>query len=77
MSRNIVDRNLLTWEVFATGGRHGLPDEPKIVFQCLSDRTLRPRFVRRGGDSASAQGAVQALDHQQLLEMLDVAEPLN
>jgi len=77
MTRTIVDRDLLIWEVFATGGNHGLPEDPKIVFQCVSDPSRRPRYVRRGGDSAGAQGTVISLDEADLLEMLEVAQPLN
>ncbi len=70
MSRTFVDENLLSWEVYASGGRFGLPTEPKIVFHCLSDEKVRPRFVPRGGDEADAEGTVYALSEEELRDLL-------
>jgi hypothetical protein len=70
MSRVFVDEDLLSWEAFASGGKFGLADHPKIVFHCLSDRSRRPRYLRHGEDSAAAEQAVHALPETELLKML-------
>lgn len=77
MSRVFVDENLLSWEAFASAGRHGLPDDPKVVFHCLSDRSRRPRYVRFSGDNAEAEQVVHALPEDRLLEMLRDSEELD
>ncbi len=70
MSRVFTDENLLTWEVFASGGKFGLPDRPKIVFHCLSEPDRRARFVIHAGDEADAGGAVHDAPEGRLREML-------
>jgi hypothetical protein len=70
MSRVFSDTELLSWAAFATGGRHGLPDRPKIVFLCLSDPDRRSRFVEHAGDNASAQGVLRELPDDALRLLL-------
>lgn len=70
MSRVFVDDGLLTWEAYSSTGDFGLPEQPKIVFQCLSDPGRRARFVRHDGDSVSAQRAVQRLPDEGLQSLL-------
>lgn len=77
MSRVIVDNDLLSWEAFASGGKYGLPSEPKIVFQCLSEPSLRARYVRYGSDNAEAEQAIAVLPDAQLRELLAGAEELD
>jgi hypothetical protein len=77
MSRVFVDENLLSWEAYASGGRFGLPDEPKVVFHCLSDRSLRARYVRIGRDNAEAQQAVASVSDDELRQLLREADPLD
>jgi hypothetical protein len=77
MSRVFVDDDLLSWEAFASAGRYGLPDEPKIVFHCLSDRSRRALYVRRGGDNAEAEQLVHSLPDAELRAMLGEAEELD
>lgn len=77
MSRVFIDEDLLSWEAYASGGKYGLPDDPKIVFHCLSDRSLRPRYMRFGEDNAVAEGAVHTLPDDQLREMLSQAQDLD
>ena len=66
MSKTIVDKNMLTWEVYPSGGA----DRSHIVFNCLSNRMLRPRFVVASGDEADAERAVLEASNDQLQEML-------
>jgi hypothetical protein len=77
MSRVFIDEDLLTWEAYSSGGKYGLPDDPKIVFHCLSDRSLRARYVRLGDDNAAAESAVHSLPDDQLREMLREAQDLD
>lgn len=77
MSRVFTDENLLTWEVYASGGKWGLPDRPKIVFQCLSDPDRRARFVHHEGDEADAEEAVHEAREDRLREMLRTSSELD
>jgi hypothetical protein len=70
MSRTIMDKNFLTWEVYASGGPS---DQPNIVFNCLSNRMIRPRYVRAEGDGADAERVVSEASNEQLQQMLSQA----
>lgn len=73
MSRTFLDENLLTWEVFSSGGKFGLPERPKIVFLCLSDPSpaSRGRYViLQDGDAADAQEVVSTASDDRLRELL-------
>lgn len=78
MSRTFTDANLLTWEAYASGGKFGLPEQPKIVFLCLSDPDSRARYIRFSeGDEADAEQAVSQMDDQRLRELLATASELD
>jgi hypothetical protein len=70
VSRVISDNDLLSWEVFSSGGNFGLPDRPKIIFHCLSDPDRRSRYIRHEGDSATAERSVQTLPDDALQQLL-------
>jgi hypothetical protein len=70
MSRIFSDEQLLTWEAYSSGGRFGLPDQPKIVFHCLSDPHRPPRFVEHSGDSVSAERVLSELPEDGLRDLL-------
>ena len=74
MTRTILDPNLLTWEVYASGGPS---DQPNIVFNCLSNRMIRPRYVRTEGDEADAERIVSEASNEQLQEMLSKSTEVN
>lgn len=76
MSHTFTDENLLTWEAYASIGNFGLAVRPRIVFNCLSDTSLTPRFVERPGDEADAEEQVHELSEEQLRAMLREAQPL-
>jgi hypothetical protein len=76
MSHTFTDENLLTWEAYASSGDFGLAVRPRIVFNCLSDTSLTPRFVERPGDEADAEEQVHELSEDQLRAMLREAQPL-
>ncbi|HEX2093456.1 MAG TPA: hypothetical protein VHG28_13710 [Longimicrobiaceae bacterium] len=77
MSRVFVDDDLLTWEAYASGGRFGLAEQPKIIFHCLSDPQLRARFIVHQGDEADAEETVHDVPEERLKEMLKSSRELD
>jgi hypothetical protein len=77
MSRTFLDDNLLTWEVYPSGGPSGYTDRPFIVFNCLSNRMLRPRYVSTVGDEADAERTVDLASNEELLEMFKRSEEVS
>jgi hypothetical protein len=76
MSRVFQDENFIEWEAFASSGKFGFPDGPLVVFNCLTDRTMRPRVVRMAGDEADAQRKLENANEGDLLELFRRAETL-
>ncbi len=70
MARTFVDRDLLTWEVYPSAGEHGFSSNPHLVFNCLTDRLARPRYVGLDGDEASAETMVFDASEAKLLDLL-------
>ncbi|MDQ3388355.1 MAG: hypothetical protein M3483_02500 [Gemmatimonadota bacterium] len=70
MSRVFVDDGLLSWEAYASGGRFGVSEDPKIIFHCLSDPARRARFIVHGGDGEEAEERVHSLPEEALKELL-------
>jgi hypothetical protein len=70
MSRIFTDRDLLTWEAYASTGAFGLPDRPKVVFNCLSHQDRRARYVVSEGDRSEAEGALGEMSDDGLRELL-------
>lgn len=77
MSRIFTDDDLLTWEAFASGGKFGLPQEPKIIFHCVSKPGSRARYVTISGDEADAEERVHAASPDQLRSMLQEARDVD
>lgn len=76
MSRVFVDDDLLTWEAYASTGRFGLAERPRIVFHCLSDPGVRARFVIHSGDEANAEETVHQVPEDHLKQMLKESQAL-
>jgi hypothetical protein len=70
MSVTFTDDDLQSWEAYATGGDYGLANNPKVVFNCVSDPTRRPRYLEFTGDEADAEGLVSETSIPQLRAML-------
>jgi hypothetical protein len=68
--RRIVDENFREWEAYASAGRFGLPDRAYILFHCLTDRSLTPRYVEDDGDKAIAERRVATASDRELLDLL-------
>jgi hypothetical protein len=77
MSRTFLDDNMLTWEAYPTGGPHGYTDRPFIVFNCLSNRMIRPRYVSTVGDVADAERRVDLASAEELLRMLKQSQEVS
>lgn len=72
MTRTFQDRNFLVWEVYPSGGRHGYSRNPHLIFNCLTQPDIRPRFIADGVDAAGAQLVVES-SNAELLELLERA----
>jgi hypothetical protein len=70
MSVTFTDDDLQSWEAYATGGDYGLANNPKVVFNCLSDPSRRGRYLEFTGDEADAESLVSETSATQLKEML-------
>jgi len=77
MSRTFTDESLMTWEAYPSSGEWGLPLEPAIVFNPVSDPSVRPRYVEVPGDEADAEGLVLRSDEDGLRELLRQSKPLD
>ena len=77
MSRTIQDADFLEWEVFASAAESGFADHSQLVFNCLSNRWLRPRAVDLEGDVAEAEKLVAEGSPRELLEIFQTAKPID
>lgn len=76
MPRTFQDRNFLVWEVYPSGGAHGFSDNPHIIFNCLTQKQLRPRYADLGSDGADAQRRLVEASDAALLTMLEQSSEL-
>ena len=76
MTRTFQDRNFLVWEVYPSGGVHGFSDNPHVIFNCLTQKQLRPRYADVGTDGADAQRLLAEASDVELLDMLERAREL-
>jgi hypothetical protein len=74
--RTFQDRNFLVWECYPSAGRHGFSDNPHVIFHCLTQRDIRPRFLDLGANEADAERRVADASPDVLLEMLERAREL-
>jgi hypothetical protein len=73
MSRIFTDADLLTWEAYTSAGAFGLPENPKIVFHCLSDPDRPARVITRDGSTADVTEAVLSSGDRELRALLERA----
>ena len=77
MSRLFTDADLRTWETYLSAGKFGLPDRPKIIFNCLSEQDRRARYVYFEGGQAHGDQAVAEMAEDRLKEMLARSQELD
>jgi hypothetical protein len=70
MSRMFLDDNMLTWEVYPSGGAFEAAEHPFVVFNCLSNRMLRPRYLPGGEGAGDASRVIATASGAQLRELL-------
>jgi hypothetical protein len=76
MTKTFQDRNFLVWEVYSSAGRHVYSKGPQLIFHCLTQRDIRPRYVDAGTNEADAQKLVAEASSAELLEMLERAQEI-
>jgi len=72
-----MDRDLKSWEVFATTGPYGYARNSRVVFRCTSDPGERPRAYVADGDKSDAEARVATASREDLLAMLARGEVLD
>ncbi|HET9439330.1 MAG TPA: hypothetical protein VFO52_04135 [Longimicrobiales bacterium] len=77
MSRTFLDENMLTWEVYPSGGSFDYATHPHIVFNCLSNRALRPRYITTIDDDADAERTISLASNEQLHELFKRSEQIS
>jgi hypothetical protein len=76
MTRTFQDKNFLVWEAYSSGGRHGFSKDPHIIFHCLTQRDVRPRYIETGSDDAEAQRILGEASEPDLLALLEGAREI-
>ncbi len=76
MARTFQDQNFLIWEAFPSTGPFGYPDAAYIVFNCLSNKTIRPRYIELKAAEPAAQKELQTIGDAALLKLFETARPL-
>jgi hypothetical protein len=76
MTQKFLDKDLLLWEAYASTGAFGFPENPKIVFNCLTDRVMRPRTLVTEGDEAGAQAQLANASKAELLALFEQAKEI-
>ena len=77
MSRTFQDRDFLVWEAYPSGGKHGFSAQPHLIFHCLTNRDLRPRFAQIGEDEAAAERRLNLASRDELLNLLESAREID
>lgn len=74
--RTFQDRNFLVWEAYPSGGRHGASENPNIIFHCLTQRDIRPRFMETVDAEGGAERRLTGASPDELLQMLEASREL-
>jgi hypothetical protein len=77
MSRTFLDDSMLTWEVYPSGGAFEAAEHPFVVFNCLSNRMLRPRYVKGGEGGADAARTLTTASSAQLRALFAQSEEVS
>ena len=77
MARTFLDSDLRTWEVFVNTARGGFAHPQRIVFRCVSDRSVPSRIHGLPTGEESGVQVVREAEAGALRELLAEAEPLS
>ncbi|MGQ0562582.1 MAG: hypothetical protein ACT443_11995 [Gemmatimonadota bacterium] len=69
MSKTFSDDNLLVWEAYPSSNDLGEAENPHIVFNCLTNRLRRPRWLDCEGNVAAAEKVVAEANQNELLAL--------
>ncbi|MEX0892607.1 MAG: hypothetical protein WEB88_10590 [Gemmatimonadota bacterium] len=77
--RTFQDTDFQIWETWVSSGEHGFSDRhPRILFRCRSAPLARARVMALAeGDESDAQRQVLEAGPEDLLAMLEKAQPVN
>jgi hypothetical protein len=70
MSRTFQDHDFMVWEAYPSSGPHGESEQAHLVFNCLTSRAVKPRYLVAGGDQADVERRVVEADEAELRAML-------
>lgn len=76
MSRVFTDADLMTWEAYTSSGQWGFPDEPRIIFHCLSDPGQPVRYIQTANGMVEAARSLHDRSSEELRAFLQKATPL-
>jgi hypothetical protein len=78
MRRTFHDESLREWEAYVAGGQPEGEAAARVYFLCLTEPRERARYLaHESGDVATAERDVRRLSDDDLLELLEEAEPLD
>ena len=77
MSRTVLDGDFRRWEVFVNTGPSGFSAPPRLVFRCVSDRTVPSRIATFQGEPSEALAFVEAGEAAGLVELLESGTALS
>ncbi|MGH7476872.1 MAG: hypothetical protein ACRELD_11320 [Longimicrobiales bacterium] len=77
MARTFLDHDLQTWEVYASSGDFGYADPARLVFNCLTSRGQRPRYIRWDGGQTDAARQAATAAPEQLSALLEHAREVD
>jgi hypothetical protein len=77
MRRTFTDDRFDEWEAFVSGGQPGGSQAARIVFNCISTPTRRPRqVIHASGDPADAERELYNMDDAGVIELFESSEEL-
>lgn len=78
LSRQFMDKGMIRWEAYVSGGQPNTDAAARIYFVCLEDSFERPRWVTHTSHSvAAATRALSEMTDTNLVELLERSQPLD
>lgn len=77
MTRTFQDDELRLWETYPAAPPFGATSGARIMFQCLTDPSLRARTLEHDGNRAGAARVLAGASGEELLELLRRSEPIS
>jgi hypothetical protein len=77
MARQFQDPDFVVWEAYLSASRFGYPEQPRMIFNCLTDRNRRPRFLEFDGDQVGADRVLGDAGTDRLLELFGASSEID